>query len=130
MNREHLIDIGLARTQTFTVEETHSAAHLGSGTVSVLSTPSMILFMEITARSLLDEHLPDTHTTVGVHLDVRHLAACPIGVQVEARVGVIAVEGRKVQPSVEVWQGDKQLGDGQHARVIVDKARFLEKSNS
>lgn len=130
MNATHSITSGLSRQQTFTVEEAHSAAHLGSGTVSVLSTPSMILFMEITARSLLDEHLPETHTTVGARVNVRHLAACPIGAQVEARVDVIEVDGRKVQLSIEAWQGDKQLGIGTHERVIVDKARFLENSNS
>jgi predicted thioesterase len=130
MEANHLIQTGLKGQQAFTVDETHSAAHIGSGTVSVLSTPSMIAFMEITARGLLDDYLPDTHTTVGVHVDVHHLAACPVGAEVMARVAVLSVEDRRVTLSLEVWQGEKQLGHGLHERVIVDKARFLERSFS
>ena len=126
----HQIAAGLSKNQAFLVEEQHSAAHIGSGIVSVLSTPSMIAFMEITARGLLDDYLPDTHTTVGVHVDVHHLAACPVGAEVMARVAVLSVEDRRVTLSLEVWQGEKQLGHGLHERVIVDKARFLERSLS
>jgi predicted thioesterase len=88
----------------------------------------MISFMEITARQLLDEHLPATHTTVGVHVNVAHKAACPLGVEVEARVAVSVVDQRRVHLSVEVWNVDQQLGAGDHERVIVDKARFLTKT--
>ncbi|MQC26811.1 MAG: thioesterase [Chloroflexi bacterium] len=125
---EDAIKAGLSQRASFTVAAEHSAAHIGSGSVGVLSTPSMIAFMEITARRLLDEHLPDTHTTVGVEVNVRHLAACPIGAEVEARVVVLAQEDRKVRLGVEVWQGQRQLGAGEHLRVIVDKDQFLAKA--
>lgn len=127
MNMDHSIAVGLAKSENFRVEEQHSAGHIGSGTVSVLSTPSMIAFMEITARQLLDEHLPDTHSTVGIHVNVRHLAACPVGAEVQARVALRSVDGRKVVLSVEVWQGERLLGQGLHQRVVIDKARFLER---
>lgn len=130
MNVEKRIQTGLSKAARFRVEEQHSAGHIGSGTVSVLATPSMIAFMEITARRLLDEHLPDTHTTVGVRVDVRHLAACPIGAEVEARVVVGSVEGRRVTLSVEVWHGERQLGSGQHERVVVERARFLTRAQA
>jgi len=58
----HQIAAGLSKNQAFLVEEQHSAAHIGSGIVSVLSTPSMIAFMEITARRLLDDYLPVIRT--------------------------------------------------------------------
>ena len=125
---DHTITPGLSHSTHFRVEEQHSALHIGSGSVGVLSTPSMISFMEITARQLLDEHLPATHTTVGVHVNVAHKAACPLGVEVEARVAVSAVNQRRVHLSVEVWHADQQLGAGDHERVIVDKARFLTKT--
>jgi predicted thioesterase len=130
MDIEHTIVAGLTRDQTFTVEEEHSAEHIGSGTVGVLSTPSMIAFMEITARTLLDKHLPDSHTSVGVQVSVSHLAACPLGAEVEARIEVLSVDGRRVTLTVEAWHGDTNLGAGTHQRVIVDKERFLEKAAS
>jgi fluoroacetyl-CoA thioesterase len=124
---ENTIKVGLEKKQRFLVEEQHSALHIGSGSMGVLSTPSMIGFMEITARQLLDEHLPETHTTVGVQVNVAHKAACPLGAEVEARVEVREVEGRRVRLAVEVWRGETQLGAGEHARAIVEKARFLDK---
>jgi fluoroacetyl-CoA thioesterase len=125
MNPEELITLGFKREQSFIVEEKHSALHIGSGSVGVLSTPSMISFMEITARILLDEHLPDSHTTVGVHVDVRHTAAAQIGAEVRASVRVLERQGRRIHLSVEVWEGERQLGMGSHERVVVDKRRFL-----
>lgn len=119
------IRIGLTRREEFLVKEEHSATHVGSGTVRVLATPWMIAFMEITARKLLDEHLPDSHTSVGTHVDVRHVAAAKVGASVEARVELLSVEDRRVGLSVQVLQGDRQIGVGSHVRVIVDKKKFL-----
>lgn len=125
MNAEQAIKVGMSRQEAFQVEEQHSAAHLGSGTVKVLATPWMIAFMEITARKLLDEHLPDSHTSVGTYVDVHHLAACGLGSQVQAQVEVLGREGRRVMLSVRLLEEDREIGAGKHERVIVDKEKFL-----
>ena len=125
METKNSISVGINRKETFHVEEEHSAPHVGSGTVRVLATPWMIAFMEISARKMLDEHLPDSHTTVGVHVDVHHLAAAKVGAKVEARVNVSSYEGRRVGLSVKVLEGDRVIGEGRHQRVIVDKEKFL-----
>lgn len=125
MNAEQAIKVGMSRQEAFQVEEQHSAAHLGSGTVKVLATPWMIAFMEITARKLLDEHLPDSHTSVGTHVDVHHLAACGLGSQVQAQVEVLGREGRRVMLSVRLLEEDREIGAGKHERVIVDKEKIL-----
>ena len=68
--------------------------------------------------------------TVGVQVSVSHLAACPLGAEVEVRIEVLSVDGRRVTLTVEAWHGDTNLGAGIHQRVIVDKERFLEKAAS
>jgi predicted thioesterase len=75
---------GLRREDLYTVLPEHTAAHLGSGDLRVLATPSMILFMERAARQLLAEHLPPGFSSVGARVDVRHLAPLPA----ESKFGV------------------------------------------
>lgn len=113
----------------FVVEEEHSAAHLGSGSMRVLSTPSMILFMERTARIMMDEYLPDTHTSVGVQVNVRHLAPSPVGNRVRAEAEITSVDGNKITLDVAVWDGEVKVGGGQHERFVIDKERFLRRFN-
>ena len=120
---------GLTHQMEFLVENEHTAAHLGSGTVRVLSTPTMILFMERTARIMMDEYLPDTHSSVGSLVNVRHLAPSPIGSTVRAEVEITAVDGNKVMLNVAVFEEDKVIGEGQHERFVIDKERFLNRFN-
>jgi len=127
MDVENTLFPGLVSERTFTVLEEHNAAHIGSGAVRVLSTPSMISFMEITARSMLDALLPETHSTVGVRVDVRHLAASPIGTQVRARAELLSVHGNRVTLSIEAWHEDTQIGAGQHERFVIEKERFMRR---
>ena len=127
MEFDNVIKPGTKNEQNFSVLEEHSAAHIGSGTVSVLSTPSMIGFMEVAARTMLDELLPDTHSTVGVKVDVRHLAASPIGSEVLAQAEVLSVSGNRVTLSIEAWYGDTQIGAGQHDRFVIEKERFMRR---
>lgn len=126
MNPEELIKVGTARQQTFTVEAQHTATHVGSGSVGVLATPWLIAFMEVTARVMLDELLPETHSTVGVRVDVRHLAASALGSTVHTRCEVQAVSGNRVTLSVAAWDSDEVIGEGSHERFVIDRQRFIE----
>ena len=74
-----ILHVGMAREETFVVASEHLAAHVGSGSARVLATPWMIAFMERTARDLLAEALPEGYSSVGVHVNVRHLAPSPAG---------------------------------------------------
>ncbi len=118
---------GLVHEMRFEVLPEYTAAHMGSGSARVLSTPSMILFMERTAQRLLARRLPPEYTSVGTLVNVRHLAAAPLGAPVRVRASVEEVDGRRVLLLVEAWSGDKQLGAGQHERFVVHEARFLER---
>jgi fluoroacetyl-CoA thioesterase len=127
MISEDKIKVGLSSIAHYMVEEEHGAAHIGSGSIRVLSTPWAIAFLEITARKMLDEHLPDTHSSVGTHVDVRHLAPSPIGAEVEARVGIISRDRKKIHLSVDLLRGDETIVSGSHARFIIEKAKFIER---
>ena len=121
------IQVGMISEKTFLVEQNHSADKVGSGGLPVLATPWMIAFMENTAFNLLEQQLPDGYSTVGVLVEVRHLAPTPLGKVVRVKVEITLVEGPKVSFDVQAWDEHEQVGTGQHQRVIIDKQRFLKR---
>lgn len=127
MDFENNFQPGMSREETFLVEEQHTAAHVGSGSVRVLATPWMIAFIERVCQKFLADHLPQGYSSVGVRVDVRHLAPTPVGSQVKIRAEVLSVEGSKVVFNVEAWDDQEQVGAGQHQRVVIDEARFLRR---
>jgi predicted thioesterase len=86
--------------------------------------------MESTAVIALLGHLPPGQTTVGGHIDVHHLAATPIGMQVRARAELIAIDGRKLKFKVQAWDENELIGEADHDRFVVDEARFIAKVTS
>ena len=102
----------------------HSAPSIGSGLVPVLGTPVMINLIEAAALAAVERLLPPGHQSLGIHLDVRHFAATPIGMRVRATAELIAVEGRTLSFRVEARDDVEPIGDGTHQRVIVNVARF------
>ncbi|MBN2549772.1 MAG: thioesterase family protein [Anaerolineales bacterium] len=118
---------GLTREITLDVQEHNTAAHVGSGSLRVLATPSMIGFMERCAMELLAQHLPDGYTSVGTWVDVRHLAPTPVGTQVRLQCEILEVEGWKVLFSVQAWDEQEKIGEGRHQRVVIDQQRFLKR---
>ncbi len=127
MEFSELIHPGLKREEIFLVEENHTAMHLGSGASRVLATPWMIAFMERACHRLLAELLPKGYSSVGILVNVRHLAACTVGTQVKVIGEVESVNGLKVMFDVSVWDGDTLIGSGKHERFIIDEQRFLSK---
>jgi fluoroacetyl-CoA thioesterase len=103
------------------------ATHLGSGSIAVYATPAMIALMESAAVAAIDPLLPEGQASVGVALDVRHLAATPPGQQVRARAEVLAVAGRKVTFKVQAWDEHEIIGEGTHTRYVIDRVRFVER---
>jgi fluoroacetyl-CoA thioesterase len=122
---EH-IKLGMKEEQEFVVEEEHTAGHVGSGSLRVLATPSMIGFMERVARDLMERNLPDGYSSVGVWVDVHHLAATPVGARVRVACEVIQIDGRKVDFRVDAWDEVEKIGEGRHQRVAIDVDRFLQ----
>ena len=127
MDLSALIQIGLEIETEYEVSEGHSAVHIGSGSQQVLATPWMITYMERTCRDLIAEKLPDGYASVGVHVDVHHLAPTPVGGMVWVLARVSRVEGLQVQLSVEARDKFEPIGIGNHTRVVIDEARFMKR---
>jgi predicted thioesterase len=125
MSLSDWITPGMARQETFLVEEQHTAYHIGSGDEKVLGTPWMISFMERVSNRLVAAQLPEGQISVGVHVDVRHLAATPVNVEIRVRAEVLEVLKNRVQLSVEAWDSQDKIGQGTHLRAVVDKERFM-----
>jgi predicted thioesterase len=87
----------------------------------------MILFMERTSHGLLASHLPEGYSSVGVVVEVRHLAPTPIGTGVHVCSEILEVDGNRVLFAVEAWDTKEKVGEGRHQRVVVDRERFLRR---
>jgi len=118
------IQPGLAGSASLIVAEEHTAPRVGSGRVHVLATPVMINLIEAAALEAVERFLPAGHQSLGTLLNVRHIAATPVGMRVTARAEVIAVEGRTIRFRVEAHDERELIGDGEHARVVVNVAKF------
>ena len=125
MSLSDLITPGMTRQETFLVEEQHTAYHIGSGDEMVLGTPWMISFMERVSNRLIAAHLPEGQMSVGVHVDVRHLAATPMNIEIRVRAEVLEVVKNRVKLSIEAWDSQDKIGEGTHLRAVVDKERFM-----
>jgi predicted thioesterase len=100
---------------------------MGSGSVPVYATPAMVALMEAAAVAALAPALPEGQSSVGIALDIRHLAATPPGHQVRARAEAIEVQGARVTFQVQAWDEQELIGQGTHTRYVIDVARFVER---
>lgn len=132
MTRSHMNDltIGLNAEISLTVTEADTAAQWGSGLVPVFGTPSLVGLMEAAAVKALDGTLPEGQTTVGGHIDVRHLAATPVGMQIRARAELTAIDGRKLTFQVEAWDEVEKIGEALHERFVIDKEKFITRTQT
>jgi predicted thioesterase len=101
-----------------------TVAHFLSTMPEVFATPMMILYMEMASGSAISPHLPEGYVSVGMEVNVRHLAATPVGHTVRAASRVIEVTPKSVLFAVEAWDGDRKIGEGTHRRGVVATAAF------
>jgi predicted thioesterase len=104
-----------------------TAPFVGSGRIAVLATPVMINLIEAAALKAVEHLLPAGHQSLGIHLDVKHIAATPVGLRVTATAEVTRVEGRTIHFRVEARDEREAIGGGTHERVVVSVARFDER---
>jgi fluoroacetyl-CoA thioesterase len=127
INITECVKVGLTKEATFHVQDEHMAVHVGSGASRVLATPWMIAFMERVCHRLMTGCLPEGYTSVGINVDVRHLAASPIGSTIRVVSEVQSVDGLQVTFAVRAWDEFEKIGEGFHKRYVVEQARFLDK---
>src|SRR3982751_2093025 len=118
------IQAGLCGTAEITVGDEHTAPRVGSGRVHVLATPVMINLIEAAALAAVEPLLPEGYQSLGTVLNVRHVAATPVGMRLRASAEVLGVEGRTIRFRVEARDEKELVGDGTHERVVVNVAKF------
>ena len=125
-----MLTVGIKGTQTLTVSNDNTAAAMGSGTLAVFATPSMIALMEKTAYVSVQDSLDEGCGSVGTLLNVKHLAATPVGMTVTCESELVEVDGRRLVFTVKAYDEKGLIGEGTHERFIVQNEKFLAKTNA
>jgi fluoroacetyl-CoA thioesterase len=118
------LKIGLQGSAELLVGAEHTAPRIGSGLVAVLATPVMINLIEAAALAAVEHLLPEGHQSLGIHLDVRHFAATPVGMRIRATAELTGLDGRTLTFKVDAQDEKEAIGGGTHQRVVVNVARF------
>ncbi len=119
--------IGKTYERVYRVESEHLIDFLGDASPPVLATPWLISFLERTAREAVAEDLPPGHTTVGVEITVKHLAATPVGQEVTCSARVLGAEDGVISYQIEARDPHEKVAQGFHRRRVIDVARFARR---
>lgn len=124
------ITIGMKGTAETTAEREDTALEVGSGNLLVYATPCMVALMEGAACEAISAALPEEKTSVGIELNISHLSATPVGLDVRAEAEVTAVEGSIITFQVTAYDEAGKIGEGTHKRAVINTQRFLDKAYS
>ena len=124
------METGIKGYAETTVNPSNTASSVGSGLLDVFSTPSMIALIEQAAADSVSPYLEDGQGTVGMRLEVDHLAPTPLGEKVWAETELTAIDRRVLTFKVAAFSQKEKIGEGIHRRCIILSDRFLEKMNS
>ena len=123
-----MIEVGIKGQAEALVEQEDTAKVVGSGDLLVYATPCMVALMEGAAWQSVAPFLAEGESTVGTRMDVKHLSATPVGMEVRAESVVTAVDGRKITFEIHAFDEAGEIGSAVHERVIIRAERFLEKT--
>ncbi|MBM3699302.1 MAG: thioesterase [Actinobacteria bacterium] len=112
------------------VTDENTALKYGSGTVRVFATPAMIGLMEAAAINCVDSKLCQGYASVGTRVDIRHIAATPVGMSVTAKAELTEVDGAKLKFRIEAYDDVEKIGEGTHSRFVVNLDDFLSRAES
>jgi fluoroacetyl-CoA thioesterase len=125
------MDVGETTTLRFTVTADDTAQALGSGSLPVLATPRLLAWCEATTCAVIDPTLEETRTSVGTRVQLDHVAASPVGAEVDVSATIAYVDGRLVRFEIAAQHfaagEEKLIGHGEVTRVVVDRDRFLSR---
>ena len=124
MDARDVIKIGMSAERILVVPPERTVGHILKGMPMVLATPMMVLEMELTSGDAINKFLEPGWITVGTEVDIRHLAASPVGATVRTTAKVIAVERRVIRFEVESFDDKRRIGEGRHARGLVNLESF------
>ena len=122
------IPLGATGSFNLLVQPEHLASRFKDATLPpVLATPMMIMIMENAALNAIRAYLDPGESAVGTAVNVRHLAATPVGRLVSGEAEVTGVDGREIEFTVRATEGDNEIGTGSHTRLVIDVARFVRR---
>lgn len=124
------ITVGLKGEARSAVEREDTALEVGSGSLLVYATPCMVALMEGAACEAIASCLPEEKTSVGTFLEISHLSATPVGLEVWAEAEVTAVDGSMITFRVTAFDEAGKIGEGTHKRAVISTQRFLDKTYS
>lgn len=124
------MDTGIKGRQEQTVTDELTAAQVGSGVVRVFATPMMIALMEKTSSQSVAPYLEEGESTVGTLINVSHVAATPVGMQVRCETELIEVDRRRLVFKVAAYDERGLIGEGTHERFIINIDKFQAKANA
>ncbi|OJX39631.1 MAG: hypothetical protein BGO78_05070 [Chloroflexi bacterium 44-23] len=115
---------GLSQEIEIIVQVGDTAAAFCEALPPVLSTPYLVSLLENAAMQAIRPFLADGQSSVGTRVNIQHMAATPVGMQVRIRAELLSVEGRRVLFKVDAWDEVEKIAEGEHERYIIDVARF------
>ena len=124
MDARDVIKVGMSAERTLVVPPERAVGHFVHGMPMVYATPMMILEMELVSGDAINACLEPGWITVGTEVDIRHLAATPAGATVRTTARVTAVERRVIRFEVEAFDDRRRIGEGRHARGLVNVEAF------
>jgi fluoroacetyl-CoA thioesterase len=127
MDARDVIKIGMTAERILVVPPERTVGHFVPSMPMVYATPMMILEMELASGDAIKPCLEPGWITVGTEVDIRHLAATPVGARVRTTARVIAVERRLIRFEVEAFDDKRRIGEGRHARGLVSVEAFTKR---
>ena len=125
------IEPGATAEVAYTVDAERTAHAMGNRGVHVFATPFVIGMLEDAAGAVLKPHLPPGAGTVGTSVEMKHLAATPVGMKVRAKATLLETDGRRYLFAVEAWDEKDKIAEGRHERALVpDMEKFLARAMS
>jgi len=124
------IIVGMKGEVSTLVEREDTACEVGSGSLLVYATPCMVALMEGAACEAIASELPEDKTSVGTELNISHLSATPVGLEVRASAEVTSIDGNSITFRVEAYDEAGLIGEGTHKRAVISTQRFLDKTYS
>lgn len=125
-----MLEVGIKGKDTVEVVYENTATAVGSGVLEVFATPMMIALMEKTACNSVAPYLEEGNGTVGTELNIKHVAATPIGMTVTCESELVEIDGRRLVFKVTACDETGLIGEGMHERFIVNNEKFQRKANS
>jgi fluoroacetyl-CoA thioesterase len=126
MDARDVIKVGMSAERKLVVPPERAVGHFVQDMPMVYATPMMILEMEMASADAINPYLEPGWITVGTEVDIRHLAATPVGGKVRTTARVIAVERRVIRFAVEAFDDKRRIGEGRHARALVNVESFIK----